>query len=79
MRSILVDWLVEVCFKFKFQKETIFITINYIDRFLSKFNVNKKELQLVGVTALFIASKFQEIYPPNIKDFIYITDNCKLF
>ncbi|MFO0006517.1 MAG: hypothetical protein ACK559_35900 [bacterium] len=78
MRLILVDWLIEVCYKFKFQKQTIFITVSYIDRFLQKQNVLRKNLQLIGVTALFLASKFQEIYPPNIKDFIYITDNSKM-
>ena len=76
MRAILVDWLIEVHSKFKLQKETLFITINIIDRFLEKTVVSKSRLQLVGVTALLIASKYEEIYPPELKDFVYITDRA---
>ena len=68
MRAILVDWLIEVHSKFKLQKETLFITINIIDRFLEKAKVSKSRLQLVGVTALLIASKYEEIYPPELTD-----------
>jgi hypothetical protein len=76
MRSILVDWLVDVHLKFKLLPETLFITISIIDRFLEKARVQKSRLQLVGVTALFIASKYEEIYPPEVKDFVYITDRA---
>ena len=76
MRAILVDWLIEVHSKFKLQKETLFLTINIIDRFLEKTIVSKSKLQLVGVTALLIASKYEEIYPPEVKDFVYITDRA---
>jgi cyclin B len=76
MRAILVDWLIEVHSKFKLQKETLFITINIIDRFLEKTIVSKSRLQLVGVSALLIASKYEEIYPPELKDFVYITDRA---
>ena len=76
MRAILIDWLIEVHLKFKLQPETLFITINIIDRFLEKERVTKSRLQLVGVTALLIASKYEEIYPPELKDFVYITDRA---
>jgi G2/mitotic-specific cyclin-B, other len=76
MRSILVDWLIEVHLKFKLLPETLFITVSIIDRFLEKVRVQKSRLQLVGVTALFIASKYEEIYPPELKDFVYITDGA---
>ncbi|CDW78450.1 UNKNOWN [Stylonychia lemnae] len=76
MRAILVDWLIEVHLKFKLQKETLFITIKIIDRFLEKEIVTKSRLQLVGVTALLIASKYEEIYPPELKDFVFITDKA---
>lgn len=76
MRAILVDWLIEVHLKFKLQAETLFITINIIDRFLEKQKVGKSRLQLVGVTALLIACKYEEIYPPEMKDFVYITDRA---
>ena len=76
MRSILIDWLIEVHLKFKLLPETLFITVSIIDRYLEKQKVAKSKLQLVGVTALFIASKYEEIYPPEIKDFVFITDNA---
>lgn len=76
MRSILIDWIVEVHLKFKLMPETLFITVNIIDRFLEKQKVGKAKLQLVGVTALLIASKYEEIYPPEMKDFVYITDRA---
>ena len=64
MRSILIDWLSEVANKFKFRKETLFITINLIDRCLNKLQIDRKQLQLLGVSSLFVASKFEEIYAP---------------
>lgn len=76
MRAILVDWLIEVHSKFKLQKETLFITINIIDRYLASMICSKAQLQLVGVTALLIACKYEEIYPPELKDFVFITDRA---
>ena len=55
MRKILVDWLLKVHTKFKLMPETLFLTINIIDRYLSHEIVTRKELQLVGVTAMHIA------------------------
>jgi len=81
MRSILVDWLIEVHMKyeaapFHSQPETLYLTVNLIDRYLSSNTVLRKRLQLVGVVALFIACKFEEINPPELRDFVYITDNA---
>jgi len=76
MRAILVDWLVEVHLKFKLLPETLYLTVNLIDRYLCKEQVHRSKLQLVGVTAMLIASKYEEIYPPIVKDFVYITDNA---
>ena len=76
MRSILIDWLIEVHLKFKLLTETLFVTVAIIDRFLERQNVTKAKLQLVGVTALLIASKYEEIYPPEMKDFVFITDKA---
>ncbi|XP_037071503.1 cyclin-A2-like [Pollicipes pollicipes] len=75
MRSILVDWLVEVNDEYKLNAETLHLAVNYIDRFLSVMTVVRAKLQLVGTTALFIASKFEEIYPPTVSEFVYITDD----
>jgi hypothetical protein len=76
MRSILIDWLIEVHLKFKLVPESLYLTVNLIDRYLSKEQVNRQKLQLVGVTAMLIACKYEEIYPPIVKDFVYITDNA---
>jgi cyclin B len=76
MRAILVDWLVEVHMKYKLKLETLFLTVNLIDRFLDERQTMRKKLQLVGVTAMLIAAKFEEIYPPEVRDFVYITDNA---
>jgi hypothetical protein len=76
MRSILIDWLVEVHLKFKLLPETMFLTVNIIDRYLGKKNIMRNKLQLVGVTAMLIACKYEEIYAPEIRDFVYITDKA---
>lgn len=76
MRTILVDWLVQVHLRFHLLQETLFLTIQLIDRYLALHSVSKNNLQLVGVTAMFIASKYEEMYPPEINDFVYITDNA---
>lgn len=75
MRSILVDWLVEVCEEYKLNTETLFLAVNYIDRFLSLMSVQRAKLQLVGTACMFIASKYEEIYPPDVSEFCYITDD----
>jgi hypothetical protein len=76
MRSILIDWLIDVHFKFGFTDETLFMTILTIDRYLSINNISRNKLQLLGITALMIACKHEEIDVPKIDDFIYITDNA---
>uniref|UniRef100_J3LQR4 Uncharacterized protein n=1 Tax=Oryza brachyantha TaxID=4533 RepID=J3LQR4_ORYBR len=75
MRSILVDWLVEVAEEYKLVSDTLYLTVSYIDRFLSSNAINRQKLQLLGVSAMLIASKYEEISPPNVEDFCYITDN----
>lgn len=75
MRSILVDWLVEVAEEYKLSTQTLFLTVNYIDRLLSRCAVNRNRLQLLGITSMFVAAKYEEIYPPTIKEFVYISDN----
>lgn len=76
MRTILVDWLVEVHLKFKMVPETLYLTVNIIDRFLMQKQVRRSKLQLVGVSALLVASKYEEIYPPELRDLVYITDRA---
>jgi len=76
MRAILVDWLVSVHLKFRLLPETLYLTVSMIDRYLEKKAVVRQQLQLVGVTAMFLASKYEEIYPPELKDFVYVTDRA---
>ena len=73
-RMILLNWLIGVHFRFDLLPETLFLTINLIDRILSKNILSVNNLQLLGVTAMLIASKYEEIYAPEIRDFVYITD-----
>jgi cyclin B len=76
MRQILVDWLVEVHLKFKLLPETLFLTVNIIDRYTYIKQVKRNDYQLLGVTAMLIACKYEEIYAPEIRDFIYMTDKA---
>ena len=76
MRAILIDWLVDVHLKFKLLPETLFLTVNIIDRYLEKSTIMRQKLQLVGVAAMLIACKYEEIYAPEIKDFVYVTDKA---
>lgn len=74
MRSILVDWLIEVHHKFKLESSTLWLCLNVLDRYLQLELVQRTNLQLVGVTALLVACKFEEIYPPEVRECVYITD-----
>jgi cyclin B len=72
MRSILVDWLIEVHRKFELMPETFYLTLNIVDRFLSAKAVPRKELQLVGISAMLIASKYEEIWAPEVKFIFFL-------
>jgi len=78
MRAVLVDWLVEVQQQFRLLQETHFMTVSIIDRYLALEGktVHRSQLQLVGVTAMFLAAKVEEIFAPEISDFVYITDDA---
>lgn len=76
MRSILIDWLIDVNLKFKLLPQSLFMTVNLLDRYLSLRKVARHELQLVGVACLMIVGKFEEIYPPVLKDYIAVCDNA---
>ena len=75
MRSILVDWLLEVSVEYGLQHHTLLLCVSYIDRFLSVRAIDRTRLQLLGVTALLVAAKYWEIRPPLIDDFLYISDH----
>lgn len=75
MRGILVDWLLEVHTRFRLLPETLFLAVNIIDRFLSVKVVQLDRLQLVGVTAMFIASKYEEVLSPHVQNFKHVADD----
>jgi len=77
MRAILLDWLADVGLKFKLLNDTTHMTVMLVDRYLAvKSNVSRKQLQLVGVTCMLIASKYEEIYAPEVRDFEYICNGA---
>ncbi|NWX96685.1 CCNB2 protein, partial [Nothoprocta ornata] len=76
MRAILVDWLVQVHSRFQLLQETLYMCVAVMDRFLQSHPVPRKRLQLVGITALLLASKYEEMFSPDVADFVYITDNA---
>ncbi|RWA07096.1 hypothetical protein EKO27_g8008 [Xylaria grammica] len=75
MRSVLMDWVVQVHARFGLLPETLFLTVNYIDRFLSRKIVSLGKLQLVGATAIFIAAKYEEINCPSVTEIVYMVDS----
>lgn len=77
MRCILVDWLVEAHTDLTFLLETLHLTISLTDRYLQKDKtVDRTNLQLVGVCALWIAAKYEEMYVPALKDLVFLADNA---
>ena len=75
MRAMLIDWIIDVHFKFKLKSDTLFLTVWLIDKYLSLKKIKRGKLQLIGVTCMLIACKYEEIYSPEVFDFVYITEN----
>ncbi|NWX18029.1 CCNB1 protein, partial [Aegotheles bennettii] len=75
MRATVIEWLVELQVKFGLRQETLYMAVAILDRYLQDNSVPKKMLQLVGVTAMFIACKYEEMFRPHIENFVYMTDN----
>jgi hypothetical protein len=75
MRTILMDWLIDVHYKFGLQTETLFLAVSVIDRYTMLKPVGRGKYQLLGIAALFITSKYEEILYPDINNFVYVTDN----
>ena len=74
MRYVLIDWMSEVHYKFRLLPETLYLAVNLMDRFLSSRTVAAAKFQLVGVTALFVASKYEEVMAPSIYNFAFMAD-----
>ncbi|XP_072990711.1 cyclin-A2-1-like [Typha latifolia] len=75
MRGILIDWLVEVSEEYRLVPDTLYLTIYLIDWFLSQNYIERQRLQLLGITCMLIASKYEEICAPRVEEFCFITDN----
>ena len=76
MRSLLVDWMVEVQESFELNHETLYLAVKLVDLYLGERKLSKEKLQLLGAAAIFIACKFDERIPPYIDDFLYICDGA---
>lgn len=77
MRAILLDWLQEVCSDYLFKRESFHYAANILDRFLAReSNLSKADLQLVGVAALFLAAKMEEVYTPKIDSMVVVADHA---
>ena len=80
-RSIIFNWLVRNNHKWKLKDDTLFMAMNIMDRYISKYKVSNSEFQLVGIASYLIASKYEDIYPPYVDElaqicnFIYTTDD----
>lgn len=74
MRAVLMDWVIQVHTRFGLLPETLFLAVNYIDRFLSVKIVSIGKLQLVGATALLLAAKYEEINCPSVQEIVYMVD-----
>ena len=75
MRGILVDWLIQVQHHLKLCQETLYLAVGILDLVLHKRDVDTDKLQLVGITALLVASKLEEYYPVDLKKLIHLTEN----
>ncbi|XP_076952029.1 cyclin-A2-1-like [Bidens hawaiensis] len=75
MRGVLVDWLVEVSVEYKLEPDTLYLMVHLIDMFLSKNYIERQKLQLLGITCMLIASKYEETIAPSVAEFCFITDN----
>ncbi|KAF8390867.1 hypothetical protein HHK36_023166 [Tetracentron sinense] len=75
MRATLIDWLVEVAEEYRLVPDTLYLAVNYIDRYLSGNVMNRQRLQLLGVSCVMIAVKYEEICAPQVEEFCYITEN----
>lgn len=76
MRGVLVDWLVDVSAKFNLIPMTFFSAVNLLDRYLERKQVKRQKLQLIGITCLMVVSKFEEIYPPSVNDYVRVCDRA---
>jgi len=74
-RGFLIEWIIDVHRKFRLLPETLYVAVLTIDRYLAKKAIEKKQLHLVGIAALLISTKYEEIYPPELKELLNASEN----
>ena len=74
-RAFLIEWIIDVHRKFRLLPETLYVTVFILDRFLSLQSIKKSQLHILGVTSLLISTKYEEIYPPDLKDLLTVSEN----
>jgi len=74
-RAFLIEWIIDVHRKFRLRPETLYVTVFLVDRFLSLKQIKKSELHILGVTSLLISTKYEEIYPPQLKELLNVSEN----
>lgn len=75
MRQILIDWLIDVHQSFNLKEQTLHLALSYLNQYSAIAEISKHDYQLAGVACLWIASKYEEIYPPRMSHFVQVTDN----
>lgn len=73
MRQVLIDWLVDVHDSFELKEQTLYLALSYLSDYSAACQIAKDEYQLVGIACLWIASKYEEIYPPRTKNYVEVT------
>lgn len=71
----MIEWVIDVHRKFRLTPEALYVAVYIIDQYLSKKHLQKSQLHLLGVSTLIIASKYEEIYPPSLNDFLAVSEN----
>lgn len=74
-RAFLIEWIIDVHRKFRLLPEALYVTVYIIDQYMSKQKIQKNQLHLLGVSTLWIASKYEEIYPPDLNEFLQVSEN----
>ena len=74
-RAFLIEWIIDVHRKFRLRAETLYVTVFIVDRFLSLKKIKKHGLHILGITALLISTKYEEIYPPQLKELLNVSEN----
>merc|ERR1712129_567783 len=75
MRKAVTDWMLEVCEDQQCQPEVFFLSVNYLDRFLSTVNIKKNQFQLCASVCILLASKFSQVVPITTEKLVIYTDN----